>query len=151
MVEEAWVTAEEVLAAKSRLEDAIAGWRKPAAHALGVVVGDDPVTWRVLNYPNRHELPAVVLATVVGYTNGSATYWLGLDQFDEAIRILQPAGACDAFDHPNLWAWQDLRSEISDGRLPASARVVAVFIGDEADPPIDAVQSQLGSAIGLTR
>lgn len=143
------MTAEEVLAAKARLQGAITQWRKPAAHALGVAVGDASISWRVVNYPNDHELPAAVLATVVGYANGSATYWLGRDQFDEALRMLRPAGACEAFDHPNLWTWEALRSDISEGRLPAGARVVAVFIGDEADRPTDDVQRQLRSAIGV--
>lgn len=126
------------------------GWEAPMAYALGVAVGSAPVDWRAVNYPNLHELPAVVLGWVLGHRRGSATYWLGLDEFDEAIRLLGPAEACAAFDHPNLWAWQQLRSEITESTLPAESRVVAVFLSHGPDSATDDIQRELADEIGLS-
>jgi hypothetical protein len=147
----AWLTADEVLAARAELEASMPGWRTPAAYALGVASNGGDIDWRVTNHANIHQLPAVVLGKVLGYRNGSATYWLDHGQLDEAIAMLSPAGACEAFEHPNLWAWQQLRSEISEGSVPLDARIVVVFIGDEADPPADDAQLQLRAALGLER
>lgn len=143
------MTATEVLAAKARLEAAIPGWQRPHAHALGVAIDDQPITWLVTNYPNRHELPGVVLATVLGHCAGSATYWLDVDQLDRAIEMLAPAGACSDFDHPNLWAWQKLRSEIPGSSLPPGHRIVVVFLASEASSPDDDAQRQLRAALDL--
>lgn len=146
----AWVTAEEVLAAKAALEEAMPDWEAPEAYALGVAVGEGSIQWRVINYPNIHQLPAVVLGTVLGYRNGSATYRLNADEFDEAIRLLEPAGACDAFEHPNLWAWQQLRSDLRDGTVPADSSVVVVFLGGEVGGSEDSAQVQLRETLERT-
>ena len=140
---DSWVTVEEVLAAKAAFEAGIPGWEAPAAHALGVARDGGLVEWRAVNAPNVHQLPAVVLGTVLGHRSGSATYRLDLQQFDEAIRLLEPAGACDAFEHPNLWAWKRLRSEISDGTVPRESTIVAVFLGAGDDDGADPAQAQL--------
>lgn len=127
-----WRTAAEVHAARAVMEQALPGWRAPVAYGLGVV-GADAVDWRVVNSPNLHHLPAVVLATVLGYRSGSATYVIDAATLDAAIARLEPAGACDAFEHPNLWAWQRLRAEIAEGAVAADAEIVVVFVGDAAD------------------
>ena len=142
-----WVTAEEVLAAKAALEAAMPGWCAPAAHAVGVSVDGDAIEWRVVNHPNVHQLPAVVLGTVLGHRSGSATYWLTQVQLEAAISMLEPAGACRAFEHPNLWAWQRVRSELAEGALPGSASVVVVFL-DEELTATDGPQRQLARTIG---
>lgn len=146
-----WVTAEEVLAAKAGFEAAMPGWETPTAYALGVACGGGPIEWRVVNYPNIHQLPGVVLGTVLGHRTGPATYRLDLNQFDEAIRLLEPAGACDAFEHPNLWAWQRLRSEISAGSIPPDSGVVVVFLGREDEVTQDAAQVQLREILDGTK
>ncbi len=115
------------------MEQALPGWRAPVAYGLGVVAGDGAVDWRVVNSPNLHHLPAVVLATVLGYRSGSATYVIEVAALDAAIALLEPAGACDAFEHPNLWAWQRLRAEIAKGTVEPDVEIVVVFVGDAAD------------------
>jgi hypothetical protein len=84
----------------------------------------------------------------LGYRNGSATYRLELERFDEAIELLEPAGACDAFEHPNLWAWQELRTELRDLGRADQTRIVVVFIGDIDDPVIDDANQQLRQTLG---
>ncbi len=128
-----WRTAEEVRAASAAMKRAMPGWRAPMAYGLGVVSADGAIDWRVVNSPNLHQLPAVVLATVLGYRSGSATYVIDAATLDAAIALLEPAGACDAFEHPNLWAWQRLRAEIAAGAVAAHAGIVVVFVGDAAD------------------
>ena len=86
---------------------------------------------------------------VLGHRGGSATYRLDLEMFDAAIALLEPAGACNHYDHPNLWAWQRLRVEIAGESLPEGMEIVAVFIGDEADAVIDERNRQLRSELGI--
>lgn len=145
-----WVTAEEVRAALAGFVATMPGWETPCAYALGVAGDDALVDWRVVNYPNVHQLPGVVLGTVLGYRRGSATYWLDPDQFDDAIAQLEPAGACKEFEHPNLWAWQALRAERATDPAVRSKRIVVVFIGSEDDEPADDPQRQLRVAISET-
>jgi hypothetical protein len=142
-------TVEEVLAARAALEASMPGWQPPVAYALGVERDRGGIEWRVTNHPNVHQLPAVCLGKVLGHCNGSATYWLDLATFDEAIALLEPAGTCDAFDHPNLWAWQKLRAELAGSALPDGTRIVAVFIGSIDDPVVDDAQRQLRETLGL--
>ena len=139
---EQWHRAEDVYAAKARFEAAIPGWVAPAAYALGVRHPDGSVTWPVVNHPNVHQLPGVVLATVVAHRGGTATYVLDTSGLDRAIAMLEPAGACDAFEHPNLWAWQRLRAELVTGAHDGST-VVAAFVADVADPIVDGVDAEL--------
>jgi len=102
----------------------------------------------VTNYQGTHDLPGIVLAHVLGYRTGSDSFELDLPLFDRAIAELEPAGACDAYDHPNLWAWQNLRTEIVEGRFAVGYAVVVVFIGDVNDPsdedPILQLRHELG-------
>ena len=126
------VTAAEVVAFREELIAAMPGWERPQSYALGVRHGDEPVDWRVVNDPCEHVLPAAVLSTILGYRRGSATYVLDLATFDAAIALLEPAGACEAFEHPNLWAWQALRKELSGDTLPRGTEVVVEFVGASA-------------------
>jgi len=123
---ERWSTQEEVFAARSRLEDAIEGWQRPAAHALGYEV-DGAIRFEHVNHA-AHWLPAVALATVCGHVRGSASYPLGLGDLDRAIALVAPAEAWTGSDHPNLWTWRRLRAT-----LPPDATVWAVFAGDPGD------------------
>lgn len=142
-------TVEQLQAAKAAVIAEMPGWVSPAAYALGVAARGGIIDWRVTNYRNIHGFPAVALSKVLGHRNGSATYRLDLDTFDAAIEILEPAGACPHYDHPNLWAWQALRAEIARRELPDGSEIVAVFIGDETDPIIDEANAQLRAALGI--
>ena len=144
-----WRTAAEVHAARAAMEAALPGWRAPIAHGLGVVVADGVVAWRVVNSPNLHQLPAVVWATVLGYRSGSATYVIDEATLDAAIALLAPAEACDAFDHPNLWAWQRLRADIDQGLVALDRKIVVVFVGDTADPVTSDAEQQFRTMTGV--
>lgn len=75
-----------------------------------------------------------------------------LRTFDAAIEVLRPAGACEHYEHPNLWAWEQLRVTIeADGGLPTSSQIIAVIIGDEDDPVIDDFNRQLREELGIER
>lgn len=137
---------DEILAARARFESAINGWAPPAAHGVGLVPSTESIP-AADHFPlvnaYGHRLPAVVMATVVGHTGGTAAYRLTRRDLERAIELLSPAEAYVGYDHPNLWRWRD---EL----LPAltadpEAEVVAVFIGDEPesspDPAVDAFRA----------
>lgn len=134
---------DEILAARTRFETAIDGWTPPQAHGVGLrpstATTHEPEHFPLVN-AYGHRLPAVVIATVVGHTSGTAAYRMTREQLERAIELISPAEAYVDYDHPNLWSWRDRI-------LPAltedpEAEVVAVFIGDEPeespDPAIDA-------------
>lgn len=130
----------------------MSGWEPPAAYAVGVAPQEGPVRWTCTNHRGIHGFPAVALSKVLGYRTGSASYPMDLRTFDAAIEVLRPAGACEHYEHPNLWAWEQLRAEIeTDGGLPAGSQIVAVFIGDEDDPIIDDFNRQLRAALGIDK
>lgn len=137
---------DEILAARTRFETAIEGWTPPQAHGVGLrpstATDHAPEHFELVN-AYGHRLPAVVIATVVGHTGGTAAYRLTREELGRAIELISPAEAYVEYDHPNLWHWRDTI-------LPAlaedpGAEVVAVFIGDEPeqhrDPAIDAFRA----------
>ncbi len=129
MTDERWTTAGEIAAARQRMEEAIDGYERPAAFALGLTAGPGAPVGDVFPRVNRGEnfLPAVVLATVCGHVRGTATYLLDGRQLQEAIDLLAPAEACTEYDHPNLAVWRQIRAASADR---PEAQVVAVFLGD---------------------
>lgn len=120
---ETWATTDEIYAALDRFESAIDGWRRPAAYGLATRHGDEISLARV--NLNEHMLPAVILATVVGHSTGTKSYVLDEAALAEAIALLEPAGACPDFDHPNLLAMRRVRDH-----LPAGDEVAVVFVHD---------------------
>lgn len=144
------VTVEELKAAKAALIESMPGWTPPAAYAVGLAPQDGPVRWAHTNHRGIHGFPAVALSKVLGHRTGSASFLMDLSTFDAAIDVLRPAGACEHYEHPNLRAWEHLRSTIeADGGLPTGSRIVAVFIGDEEDPVVDGFDRQLRAEIGI--
>jgi len=125
-VTERWAAKADIDAALERFERAIPGWARPAAYGLGVAV-DGEIVFPHVNV-GEHHLPAVVLATICGHVRGTGVYPLTPAQLDQAIALLTPAEACDAYDHPNLRAWRQIRADHPDA-------AVAVFVGDLANPP----------------
>ncbi len=142
MTDERWTTTEEIAAARQRMEDAIEGYERPAAYALGLTAGPGAAAGEVFPRVNRGEnfLPAVVLATVCGHVRGTATYQLDRRQLQEAIDLLAPAEACTQYDHPNLAVWRQLRAASADR---PDAQVVAVFLGDLQPASTDGPYEQL--------
>lgn len=137
---------DEILAARSRFESAIDGWKPPNAHGVGLRPSTAP-DHRPEHFPlvnaYGHRLPAVVIATVVGHTSGTAAYRLSREDLERAIELISPAEAYVDYDHPNLWSWRDTILPSLDE--DPEAEVVAVFIGDEPeqqpDPAIDAFRA----------
>ena len=142
MTDERWTTPAEIAAARQRMEDAIEGYERPAAYALGLTDGPGAGAADVFPRINRREnfLPAVVLATVCGHVRGTATYLLDERQLQEAIDLLAPAEACTEYDHPNLAVWRQIRAAAADR---PDARVVAVFLGDLQPTSTDGPYEQL--------
>lgn len=132
------MTADEVYAAKARFEGAIDGYQRPLTYSVARVDVDGFDFAYVNEVGGMHQLPAAVLATVCGHVSGNATYEMGGSMLDRAIELLAPAGACDAFPHPNLWSWQPLRAD-----SPDDARFVAVFVGDLDAAPSSEAEREL--------
>lgn len=105
----------------------------PAAYGVARLDADRLVLGQVNDVGHIHRLPAVVLASVCGYTSRTATFPLSAADLREAVDRLAPAEAAVHWAHPNLWSWR----ELLDGAT-ASSTFVAFFVADPADEPIDA-------------
>ncbi|MFD3684724.1 hypothetical protein ACFWTE_07905 [Nocardiopsis sp. NPDC058631] len=138
---EKWATKEEIIAVRERLEAADPRWRRPAAYAVGVI--RDGRTEFTLTNRGGNYLPAVILARVAGHSSGSAAYPLSVEQLETAEAELAPAEACADFDHPNLRHWRDLIAEVTG----KGGQLIAVFLGDLADEPVDEHDRALRSAL----
>jgi len=125
---EVWSTKEDIAAAMERFEAGIQGWVRPAAHGVATVDG----TFVTVNIA-EHQLPAVVLATVLGHRTGTVSYPVTAEQLDRAIELLAPAEACTEYDYPNLAAWRRIRAGTS-GPGPVAT---AVFLANLDDEPVD--------------
>ena len=117
-----------MLAARDRFEQSIPGWQRPARFGIGLLPPGRDDVWLPYVCHGDHPLPAAVLATVCGHRRGAASYELTPHHLDDAIALLAPAGACPDFDHPNLEAWQVVRSI----HATAGGTIVAGF---DVDPP----------------
>ncbi|MCC5031818.1 hypothetical protein DMH02_000680 [Streptomyces sp. WAC 00631] len=134
---EAWTTKEQLAAAMDHFMRQLPGWRRPAAHGLGLITPSG-TEFPVVN-AGEHYLPAAVLSTVCEHRVGTRTYPVTVDQLDEAIGLLAPAEACPDYDHPNLAAWRHLRHRLPDTvDYDAPASLVAVFVDRLDDPPAGA-------------
>jgi hypothetical protein len=135
---ETWETVEKITAARERLIADLPGWRLPAAYGIAVIDADGTVAFARANI-GVHPLPAVVMATVLGHGTESAAYLLDATALDQAIRLLAPAEACTAYEHPNLATWREVRKALDTG-----ATAVAVFLADldytGDDPAVLALQ-----------
>ncbi|APU16770.1 MULTISPECIES: hypothetical protein [Actinoalloteichus] len=138
---EQWSTPDAIATARGLLEQALPGWRRPAAYGLGHLVDGDAV-FPVVNV-GEHFLPAVVLATVCGHSAGTAVYELDAAGLDEAIMMLSPAEACSDYDHPNLAAWRDIRTDLAHN----DGQAIAVFVGDLEDPTVDDRDERFRAAV----
>lgn len=119
-----WETVEKITAARERLIAGIPDWRLPAAYGFATVDADDQVRFARTNI-GVHPLPAAVMATVLGHRAGSASYRLDADTLARAVRLLAPAEACTAYEHPNLATWRELEKTVADG-----GAALAVFLDD---------------------
>lgn len=102
---EQWITVEDIAAARERFTRAIPQWVPPAAHGVALLADDEEIAAAHFPLVNTgdHQLPAAVLATVVGYSGGSAAYALPRSQLEHAIALLGSEGAA-ATDDPAVRA-----------------------------------------------
>lgn len=135
---DAWVTADDLRAARERFTATIPGWVQPVVH--GLVTTIDGVTRVQVVSGLDHRLPAVVLGSVVGRVSGTVTVDVSKEQLAEAAALLAPAEAALHCPHPNLWAWRRVLSE-----NPTS--IQAVFIDDLGDPASSAAEVLLRSGL----
>ena len=124
-----WETREKIAAARERLTADLPGWKQPAAYGLGIY---DPSGELVFGRKNvgEHPLPAVVMATVLGHEGGSNSYEIDAATLQQAIRLLEPAGACRDYDHPNLADWKKVL-QLLKGNRQTEAKMV--FVADFDD------------------
>ncbi|THV27632.1 hypothetical protein [Glycomyces paridis] len=126
-----WASVEQIAAAREHLSAAIPGWRPPAAYGIGVLDAAGRIAFARVNIGD-HQLPAVVMATVLGHRGGSASYRLPAPVLEQAVRLLAPAEACTAYEHPNLAAWRAVLDLVREGR---DARMA--YLADLDESPSD--------------
>lgn len=95
---ERWETIEELNAARAAMEERL-GWERPAA--WGLLTSDGAVV-RV-NVRTGY-IPAMAVATAVGYRGGSRSFPLTASAIAEAIAMAEPAEAYTEMPHPNIAA-----------------------------------------------
>jgi hypothetical protein len=113
-VTERWETIEQINAARAAMAARL-GWEQPAA--WGLLTPDGAV---VRANVRGGYLPGVVLATVVGYRSGDASYPLTASAITEAIAMAEPAEACTDIPHPNVAAL----------RLLSGGEAVVAFVSE---------------------
>lgn len=129
-----WSTPEGLVAIRDHLAARLERWRQPVAHAVGLSPASSSPEWVFahVNVPgDRHGLPAVVLATILGHDGSTASLPLARGELAAAVESLAPAEACTSLDHPNLEAWRTVLAELEGN--PAR-EAVAVFVADLDDP-----------------
>lgn len=124
-----WETREKIAAARERLVADLPGWKNPAAYGLGVYDVSGELVFGVKN-AGDHPLPAVVMATILGHEGGSRSYAVDAATLRLAIRLLEPAGACRAYDHPNLADWKRVLELIDRDRRAEAKMVFAADLDD---------------------
>jgi hypothetical protein len=119
-----------ITAAIAALERLMPGYVRPVAHGSGILGASGRVQVEVFNR-GGHDFPAMVLASICGYTAGTEVVLLSARQLELAVSVMAPAEACHAFQHPNLAAWRRILEQLR--REPGAAAAVA-FIGDGRSP-----------------
>ncbi|PRY61200.1 hypothetical protein [Glycomyces artemisiae] len=135
-----WPTPEAIATARAAMIARIPGWTLPAAHGLAVE-GPEGFDFPRVN-AGVNPLPAVVMATVLGHSGGSASYEVDSELLALAIRLLAPAEACTAYEHPNLATWREVREALVPG---AAARMV--FVGELSDDSDDPAVTSLRALV----
>lgn len=135
---ERWETVDQIAAARERLIADLPGWHLPAAYGIATRHDTGALTFARTNV-GVHPLPAAVMATVLGHSGESASYVLDSTSLALMIRLLAPAEACTAYDHPNLATWREVQKTLNAG-----GTALAVFLKDLTytgdDPAIRALQ-----------
>jgi len=142
-VTETWGTDTELQAARSRLAAGIQGYVEPAAFSVARIDGAT-LAYGHINKPGGiHRLPAVVLASICGYSSTTGVFRLSRDDLVSAIELLTPAEAATHMDHPNLWSWRELMKGTT-----AESEFIAFFVADLADTHVNDNDSEFRRLIG---
>ncbi len=130
---------------------------KPAAFAVGIAtaavtnplapatLADDAVvldTWYPVVNCDENFGSAAILAKIVGYTGGTASYRLDAAQLEEILAYFAPFMGPEVHKHANIMALLSMKRmlevEVDSTDLTAQPRFVVVsFIGDLNDAPAD--------------
>ncbi len=139
-------TLEDIATARAELEASMPGYTSPAAFALGTATVGPSGAYLDVWYPHvnvgEHSYAAAVAAKVVGYTEGTRTYALSPTDVDAMIAGIHAAEAVDV-PHPNLETWRALREIILAPAHGGTRQLVAAFIGNLDDDPVDPVDGYL--------
>jgi ribosomal protein S18 acetylase RimI-like enzyme len=103
-------------AVSNQIEAAAPDLEVASIYGVGVKrSGSTTIEWPFINVTPDHLLPGRILALITGWRSGDAEIPITPSMFDAAIALLTPAGSATFFDHPNLMAWQALRSTLQPG------------------------------------
>jgi hypothetical protein len=127
-VTDAWATDELLASAVQRFAVGIPGFALPVAYGVARVNCDMVTLAHVNPLGAVRPLPAVVLASVCGYVDGSGNFALTREQLRDAVHRLTPAEAATHVPHPNLWTWRTLLADAQ----PDSA-FHAYFLAEASD------------------
>ena len=139
-------TLDDIATARTALEATIDGWVPPAAWAVGVAtIGPSgavlDVAFPVVN-GGGPTFPGVAVAAQAGHASGTATHRLSVDQLRAAVDAVAPAEPVDV-PHPNLGGWRHLLDLVDVPAAGGTRQLVAAFIGDLADAPVDTIDAWL--------
>src|SRR6185503_2649137 len=126
---EAWITDDDLRAARDRFAAGIPGFVMPVAYGVARRDGSALSFGHVNAVGAVRPLPAVVLASVCGYVDTSGVFELSRDRFAEVVERLAPAEAAVHLPHPNLWSWRALLAQARPEDVFA-----AFFLADAGDP-----------------
>ena len=136
----------EVSADVAELESELAGYVAPAAFAVGIATVGPSGAVLDVSYPhvNLDEswAAAAVLAAATRYRSGTETYRLDQHTLDDALAGLDTLASGDG-PHPDLEAWRLCGLAATREPLGGTHTVVACFLDNLYQPPVDAIDAYL--------
>lgn len=132
----------------AELESRLEGYKPPAAFAVGLAtIGPGSkvldVRFPVVNFEQNWG-SAAVLAHVTGYREGTATYDLSRQDLQDAIDTISALVADNQeAAHNNFRAWKALLRLSQSPALGGQRQLVAAFIDNRYETPLDAVDAYL--------
>ncbi|MEV0730997.1 hypothetical protein [Polymorphospora sp. NPDC050346] len=134
---DAWVTDDDLRAARLRFTERIPGFVLPAAFTVARRDATGLTFGHLNGVGEVRPLSAVVLASVCDYVATTGVFPLDRERLADAVGRLAPAEAATHLPHPNLWSWRELLA----GAAPDST-FVAIFVADAGDRPVDPDDAQ---------
>ena len=122
------------------------GYTSPEAYAVGVATIGPSGAILDVSYPHvnagAHGYTAAVVAKTTGYTSGTVTFKITPSDLNEIIAGVSEAAKVD-IPHPNLASWQALAEMVKAPAHGGTRQLVAAFIGELTDDPVDAIDAYL--------